>query len=207
MNKSIRLLFIAALTAGFLAALPQYALAHCDTLDGPVVMDAKAALEKGDATPVLKWMAPAQEAEVKSLFEKTIAVRTLSPTAKELADMYFFETLVRLHRATEGAPYTGLKPAGTVDPAIAAADRALESGKADPMVKEMIGDAASGIQKRFHHAYEAKQKANESVEAGREYVHAYVEYIHYVERLHNDITTSAAGHAEAGQAGEDRHGH
>jgi hypothetical protein len=43
-------------------------------------------------------------------FTKTLAVRKQSKEAKELADMYFFETLVRIHCAGEGAPYTGLKP-------------------------------------------------------------------------------------------------
>ena len=36
--------------------MPGVARAHCDTLDGPVVTTAKAALEKGDVTPLLKWV-------------------------------------------------------------------------------------------------------------------------------------------------------
>ena len=42
---------------------------------------------------------------------------------KELSDQFFIKTLVRVHRAGEGAPYTGIRPAGTdLGPAIPAAD-------------------------------------------------------------------------------------
>lgn len=88
------------------------ASAHCDGMDGPVVKAARAALETHDPRLVLIWVQKKDEAEVRQAFQSTLAVRDLSPEAKELADRYFFETLVRLHRAGEGAPYTGLKPAG-----------------------------------------------------------------------------------------------
>lgn len=78
--------------------------AHCDTLDGPVVQAAKKALEKGDITPVLKWVKKENEAEVRDTFQKTPTVRGKGPEAQELADRYFFESLVCIHRAGEGAP-------------------------------------------------------------------------------------------------------
>jgi hypothetical protein len=152
--------------------------AHCDTLDGPFVITAKMALDKGDVTPVLKWVQKKDEGEIKKAFENTLTVRKLSPQAKELADMYFFETLVRIHRAAEGAGYTGLKPAGSVEPPIAAADKALESGSVNDLVKEISGIVSAGIRERFNHTVEAKKHAEESVEAGREYVKAYVEFVH-----------------------------
>jgi len=178
---------------------PSKTLAHCDTLDGPVVMDARAALDKGDATPVLKWVKKADEAEIREAFAETVTVRSKGPEAKELADMYFFETLVRIHRAGEGAPYTGLKPAGAeLDPAVVAADKALQSGSVDELVR-MVNDAvASGIRARFAHAREMRKNVNASVEAGREYVEAYVTFVHYVERLHMDAVSSTAHHAEEG---------
>src|SRR5512136_371299 len=77
-------------------------LAHCDGMDGPVVTAAKKALETGDANPVLIWVQKKDEGEIRKAFQKTLAVRKLSPEAKELGDMYFFETLVRIHRAGEG---------------------------------------------------------------------------------------------------------
>ena len=118
-----------------LLVLPNAALAHCDGMDGPVVKAAQRALEIGNVNLVLIWVQKQDELEVRRAFERTLAVRTLSPEAKELADRYFFETLVRLHRAGEGAPYTGLKPAGRdLGPAIPAADRALEEGSIEPLV-------------------------------------------------------------------------
>ena len=184
-----------------------YAFCHCDTLDGPVVMAAKAALEKGDITPVLKWVQKTDEEELRAAFKKTLAVRTKGPEAKELADMYFFETLVRIHRAGEGAPYTGLKPAGSeLELSVAAADKALETGKIDEAVKLVTESATDGIKKRFAHTMETKKHADESVEKGREFVAAYVEFIHYVERLHLDAGSSAHAHGEAGET-ETNHEH
>lgn len=170
--------------------------AHCDTLSGPVVTDAKAALEKEDLTPVLKWVKPADEKDIHNAFEKTLAVRSKGDEAKELADMYFFETLVRIHRAGEGAHYTGLKNT-PVEPIIAEADEALESGSADELTKAITGHAAEGIRARFEKALETKKHAGESVEAGREYVEAYVQYTHYIEGLHNSIAGPADHHGEA----------
>src|SRR4026209_2968681 len=117
----------------------QQAIAHCDGIDGPVVKAAQKALEMGNVNLVLIWVQKTDEDEVKKAFQKTLAVRKLNPQAKELADTYFFETLVRIHRAGEGAPYTGLKPAGTVEPPVAAADRAIETGKLQPLGK-LVGD-------------------------------------------------------------------
>jgi len=183
------------LAALFLGALlvPAGVQAHCDTLDGPVVMAAKAALEKGDVTPVLKWVKKDQEEEIRAAFKKTMAVRGKGAEAKEMADMYFFETLVRIHRASEGAPYTGLT-AGPAEPIIAATDESLEKGSADHLVKHVTDAVARGIRQRFQKTLERKKHAEDSVGAGREFVEAYVEFTHYVERLHLD-TAGQAAHA------------
>ena len=82
------------------------ASAHCDTLDGPVVAAARKALDTGNANLVLVWVQKKDDAEIRKHFEKTVAVRKAGGPAKELADMYFFETLVRIHRAGEGAPWS-----------------------------------------------------------------------------------------------------
>ncbi len=198
-NRTMTTILLAAtLAAGLLAARP--AAAHCDTLDGPVVSDARAALAKGDVTPVLKWVRPAAEAEIRAAFVQTLAVRGLSPQAQRLADTFFFETLVRVHRAGEGAPYNGLKPAGEVEPGIAAADKALEVGSADGLLKAMTDHVAGGVTERFARAAAARAHVNDSVDAGREYVEAYVEFIHYVERLHEAAAGPAPAHASAASA-------
>ena len=174
------------------------AFAHCDTLNGPVIPEAKAALAAGDVTPILKWVKPNDEAAIKTAFAKAVAVRGQSPEAQELADQYFLETLIRLHRAGEGAPYTGLKDE-PVEPIVALADGALASGSADAMIEKVTGHVAGAIREKFERALEAKKHADESVEAGREYVEAYVAYVHFVEGVHAAVM-SAGGHAHAGAA-------
>jgi hypothetical protein len=199
-----RLWLVAALV---LLGLPQLAGAHCDTLDGPVVAAARVALEKGDLTLVLRWVKQEHESEIRSAFARTRAVRGKGPEAQELADTYFLETLVRVHRAGEGAPYTGLKPAGTdLGPAVAGADAALEGGSVEGLVRLVTADVAAGIRERFARAAAARRHADESLEAGREYVETYVEYVHYVERVH----AAAAGgalHGEPEAAAAEHHAH
>lgn len=157
------------------------ARAHCDALDGPVVRDARQALERGDPTPVLKWVGPEAEAEIREAFSAALAVRAKGDEARQLADRYFFETLVRVHRAGEGEGFTGLKPVGSVDPGIAVADRALEIGSVARLSKELPARLADGIATRFRRAMELKRHAGHSVAGGRAYVAAYVDYIHFVE--------------------------
>ena len=179
---------------------PQAGHAHCDTLDGPVVAAARTALDKGEVTPVLKWVHKEDEGEINKAFQGALGVRKLGPQAKELADMYFFETLVRIHRAAEGAPYTGLKPAGEVEPVVAAADNAIKSGSVDDLAKEVSSLVTSGIHQRFERLMQAKKHKDENVPSGREYVEAYVEFVHYVERLHNDALGTAAQHEDSEKA-------
>jgi hypothetical protein len=179
---------------------PQTGQAHCDTLDGPVVAEARTALDKGDVTPVLKWVHKEDEAEISKAFQGALDVRKLSPQTQELADMYFFETLVRIHRAAEDAPYTGLKPAGQVEPVVAAADNAIRNNSVDGLVREVSSLVTSGIHQRFKRLMQAKKHKDENVASGRQYVEAYVEFVHYVERLHNDASGSAAHHEDSEKA-------
>ncbi len=161
--------------------------AHCDALDGPVVKEAIVALKNGDVTPVLKWVNKEHMDEIRAAFKKTLVVRSKGPEAKEIADRYFFETLVRLHRAGEGEPFTGLKPAGNIQPSVAAADKAIENGSVDALAKKIGQAAEAAIQERFARLMETKISKDESIEAGQEYVEAYVNYIHFVEKLHETI--------------------
>jgi len=204
---SFAMVYIVILFVTVIFMLPDIAVAHCDTLDGPVVETASQALEKGDITPVLKWVRKEDETEIKAQFDKTLAVRKQGKEARELADMYFFESLVRIHRAGEGAPYTGLKAAGTVEPSVAAADKALESGSAENLVKLVTEAAAKGIRERFAHAAETKKHADHGVEYGRKFVAAYVEFTHYVERLHLDAERPSAHGKTDGTASPVHHQH
>ena len=191
------ILLLIVMVVGVLLMTATLARAHCDTEDGPVVSDAKAALASGDLTPVLKWVRPADEPEIRTAFTTTLAVRGNGDASRKLADTWFFETLVRIHRAGEGAPYTGLKPAGApVDPAIGLSDRALGSGNADALVNALTSHLAEGLRTRFRKASELQKHAEDSVAAGRAYVAAYVEFVHYAERLHQAVVTPAHAHGE-----------
>lgn len=184
---------------------PARAYAHCDGLDGPVVKAAQAALEQDDVNLVLIWVFEEHESEVRSAFQRTLAVRSLGPEAMELADMYFFETVVRLHRLGEGAPYTGLKPAGRdLGPAIPAADRALETGDIAPLVELLSHELRTGLQAHLQEAVRAGAYRASDVEAGREFVEKYVTFIHYVERAYETARSAVHGHfPEASDSGHD----
>ncbi|MDZ4346944.1 MAG: DUF6448 family protein, partial [Candidatus Binatia bacterium] len=113
----------------------------------------------------------------------------------ELADMYFFETLVRIHRAGEGAPYTGLQPAGRdLGPAIPATDKALESGKVEPLLKLLTESMQKGVREQFKQVTAKKKFGKDDVSAGQEYVNGYVEFVHYVERIYEAAKNPAEGH-------------
>jgi hypothetical protein len=184
---------VAVLTALLLA--PAVVSAHCDGLDGPVVKAARQALETGNINLVLVWVQKNDESEIKNAFQKTASIRKLSPAAKDLADNYFFETLVRVHRAGEGAPYTGLKPAGRdLGPAIPAGDKALESGSVEPVAKLLTDAVQKGVKEQFRTAMSKKSFGKDNVAAGREFIEAYVEYIHYVERIYEAAKEPAKGH-------------
>ncbi len=172
------------------------AQAHCDTLDGPVVAAARKALDSGNVNLVLVWVQKNDETEIRNAFQKARNVRKAGGEAKQLADMYFFETLVRIHRAGEGAGYTGLKPAGTIEPPVAAADKAIETGKLQPLGMLIAERTEQGLHSHFD-AVMAKKKYNPSdVEAGRAYSSAYVEFVHYAERLYDAAETMAPEHVQ-----------
>jgi hypothetical protein len=170
------------------------AKAHCDTLDGPLVETARQALASGDVTPLLKWVSIKDEPLIRTAFQNTMEVRKLGGKAQELADMYFFETLVRIHREGEGASYTGLKAGSEIDPAVALADKALENGSVDKLTSVLTDAAEKGIRDRFNRALETKKHADESVSAGREFVEAYVAFTHYVENLHDSVKSGTEHH-------------
>jgi hypothetical protein len=188
-RRNILTNFVTALTVLFGVAffMPSKVLAHCDTMDGPVVKAAQRALATRNVNLVLIWVQKKDEPEIKERFRQTLAVRRLNREARKLADSYFFETLVRLHRAGEGEPYTGIEPAGTdLGPVIPVADEALLDGSVEKLLKLFPATASVDIQARFRDAVGKKGFNENNVEAGREYVKAYVSFLHYVERLYEE---------------------
>jgi hypothetical protein len=194
---------IALLASLLLAGLPAAARAHCDTLDGPVVQSARAALETGKLNPVLAWVRPGDEAEVQGAFARALAVRKLGPQARELADTSFLETVVRVHRAGEGAPYTGLEPAGQdLGPAVPAADRAIGTRSAEEVERILVEAVRHGLHRHFARVA-SRARPGEDVAQGREWVEAYVRYVHWVEGVYQ----AAAGGGAHGEAAAGPHGH
>ncbi len=146
---------------------------HCDTLDGPVVKAAARALEENEAGLVLPFVPREGEDEVREAFTKTLALRGQGDEARDLADRYFFETVVRIHRAGEGEPFTGLKPAGLDHgSAIPAAERAIESGSAEELVEVLCDVVTERATDQLGTVMRLKNEADGSIEAKRKYVSA-----------------------------------
>ncbi len=189
-------------TLMLVSALSSPALAHCDTMAGPVVKDAQRALTDGSVDPVLKWVRGEDEGEIREAFALTLAARSEGEAARRVADRYFFETLVRIHRAGEGEGFTGLKAAESVDPAIAAADRALVDGNIDPLADKMAAAVSDALKERFANAHRNRQAAETSVEQGRAYVATYVQFTHFAESVDHLVSSGASlKHRENKEAG------
>ena len=172
-----------------------WALGHCDGLDGPVVTVARKSLETGNVNLVLPWVRAEDESEIRKVFDQARSVRQLGGEARELADTHFFETLVRIHRAGEGAPFGGLQPAGRdLGPAVPAADKALENGSIERVEKLLTDAIREGVHKHFDAALSRRKFDPDDVVAGRAYVEAYVPYVHYVERLWQAAQGAAHAH-------------
>jgi hypothetical protein len=143
---------------------------HCDSLDGPVAKAAIAALEAGDVELVLPYVKAAGESEVRKAFELTLRARVV-PEAREVADLYFFDTVVRVHRAGEGAPYTGLKPAGLdVGPVIPLAETAVGSGSPDELVRTLADLVHDEVKQRLDRVMSLRPRPGASVQEVREWV-------------------------------------
>lgn len=174
---------------------------HCDSMDGPVVLAAKRALAARDPGPVLPYVKPDGEAEILAAFERTLAAHDGNVAANELADLYFCETAVRVHRAGEGAPYTGLKPAGLgFGPVVPVAERAIESGSADELIEVLTEKVRHEVLARFARAIALKPHAGDGVEAAREYVEAMLGLEVWSHKLY--ACASAGPHEEHGEAHE-----
>lgn len=200
------------LTALLLAAMlvslaPRTASAHCDTMDGPVISAAQQALETGNINLALVWVQPGDETEIQRAFEQARGARTAGSAEREAAERRFFEAFVRIHRAGEGAPYTGIKPAGTpIDPGVRAADRSLETKSVSEVKQLLTGAVQTGLQRNFEAALKLRDYEPNNVAAGRDYVKAYVTYTHFVEGIHQAASGSAHQHeASAEHAAHGNH--
>lgn len=203
MKKLYNLVWLSSFLIFIIIISSQQVFAHCDGLDGPVVKAAKNALETENVNLVLIWVKKEFEDEIKTSFQKTIIVRKQSSEVKEMADMYFIETLVRLHRLGEGAPYTGLKPAGRdLGPAIPLADKSIEEKSSKELLQLLTDDIHKGLHQYFQNVISKKDYNPNDINAGREFIEAYVVFVHYVEGIYETIKISTDGHNKESEDNE-----
>ncbi len=193
-NSRIAKLFV-GLIISIMLAIPTTSFAHCDSYDGPVIKDAYKALETNNVSLVLKWIDQKQEQEITTLFDKTYKLRGGDKEIYQIVEKHFLETLVRLHRETEGAPFTGLKPAGTTKKIVVLSDKAIDSKSADELVGKLKGHIEKVIKEKFNLVSALYNEKDKSPEKGREYVKAYIDYTHTLEAIH-DILEHGGGHEE-----------
>lgn len=175
---------------------------HCDAMDGPVVKAATRALEAEKVDLILPFVKRDGEDEVRMAFGRAVRARKL-PEAREVADLYFFDTVVRVHRAGERAPYTGLKPAGLGEgPIIPVAEEAIETGSADELVRVLSDHLADQVKQRFDAMLALQSHAEGPVSEAREYVEAMLGLQVWSHKVYLAMTASA--HAE--HAGEHHEG-
>lgn len=180
---------------------------HCDTMDGPVVNAARQALEKENVNLILPWAPKEAEEEITKAFKRALAVRRLGKEAKWLADYWFFETIVRLHRAGEGAGYTGLKPAGlSVGPVVPRVEKAIRTGDVNELIV-FLQDAVKGeIERKFKYVMGAKDYDKEDVISARRYVGAMLDLTLYSHHLYEYIKKSGE-HDYESKEGHGEHQH
>ena len=200
--KSLALVLALALGAAVLLQ-PKPAQAHCDSVNGPVVAAAEEALAQGDVRLVLPYVQPEAEAELTAAFNQVMEVRKLGGASQQLAETYFFETAVRLHRVGEGASYTGLKYESDFGPALEAAEQALETDSVKEVNKLLEQAFRDGVAAKFQVVQDAREDAARlgTVESQRERAEAELLFEKYVLGLYEAATGEVAhgeGEAPAG---------
>ena len=167
---------------------------HCDSLDGPVVVAARHALDVDDVDVVLPFVPVDGEDEVRAAFDLTRKARIQGPEARQVADLYFFDTVVRVHRRGEGAPHTGLKPAGLdVGPVIPLAEAAVETGDAEPLIAFLQRAVREEVQQRLADVQTLAAATGTGVPAARAYTSAMLGLVVWSHRLWR-ATTQRHGH-------------
>lgn len=165
---------------------------HCDTRDGPVVKAAIKALETGNLNYVLLWIPKESEKELSGIFEKTLRARKAGKDAQEVADDWFFENTIRLHRAGEGESFTGMKPAGLSEgPVVPKAENAIETGDPKETIGFILKTVEDDLTHRFHHVMEKKTYDVNDVAAGREFIEAFIGWVVYSHHLYQSVISSA----------------
>ena len=174
---------VALLLVMIMLAFNMPAFAHCDSYDGPVIQDALKALEQEEVSFVMKWIEEDHETEVEDLFNKTVALKKGDAEVYDIIEKHFLETLVRLHREGEGAPFTGLKPAGSTTPIVQMADESIENKGVDVLLTNLHQHIQEVITEKYEKVMALSKVKDNSIAEGRAYVLAYVDYTHTLEAI------------------------
>ena len=191
-KRMFKATLILSLIAIFSFISIQSASAHCDSYDGPALVDAEKALLTNNVDLILKWIDVDMEDEVVPLFHKTYSLKNGDKEIYEIVKKHFFETFIRLHREMEGAPFTGLKPAGTTAHITVMSDKALETGDFKNLLKVLNNHINSQLQEKYDKTKALYKVKDNSVEEGRAYVEAYVDYTHSLEAVHDILSGDVA---------------
>jgi hypothetical protein len=168
-------------------------------MDGPVVLAARRALEAEDVDLVLPYVYEGGWEEVRRAFEMVSKARVQGAEAREVADLFFFETAVRVHRQGESAPYTGLKPAGLyVGPVIPVAEKCIAGGSPGELIDLLTRRLADEIETRFGHLRALAARSGDDVHLARRHVAEVLATEVWAHKLYGQI--GATGH-------EEHHGH
>ena len=172
---------------------------HCDTRDGPVVKAAKKSLETGNINYVLIWIPEDSEKELNDVFARTLRARKAGKDAQDVADDWFFETAIRLHRAGEGAPYTGIKPAGLDEgPVVPKAEQAIETEDPTEVIQFICHTIEDDLRHRFDKAIQTRKYNPNNVKAGRAYVQAYLNFVVYAHHLYLNVKGHGGHESQVG---------
>lgn len=168
---------------------------YCDAMDGPVATAARRAIETKDVREVLAWVPQASEEELTTAFDRTLTERDKSREAKDIADLWFIETVVRLHMPEEGLPFTGLKPEGLEEgPVYARAKRAIADERPELLVRYLQNVLDDEVRIRFREVLAHKGSHPNDTEEGRAYIRAFLEFTGFCQGVYDHVTTSL-GHA------------
>ena len=187
--------FLSLFLFSILFLSPQVTFAHCDSYDGPVIKDALKALETNNVKLVLIWVDKDQEESINSIFTKTYNLKSGDKEIYAIVEKYFLETLVRLHRESEGAPYTGLKPAGSASKIVQMADKSIATGSVEDLAIKFTAHIENVVREKYEKVTKLYKIKNESLEKGRAYVAAYVDYTHTLEGIHSILEHSGSAHS------------
>jgi hypothetical protein len=174
---------------GMLLLSAHVLFAYCETLEEPLVRDARKALDQRKVELAFKWADKDREAEIRTAFDRAVKERETSPATAEATDKIFFETLGRVHCEGENFPFLGMNPSGPgVHPVRQEIDRALATDDVDDLSQRINSEVSKGIHERFDKVRQFEAGQQDDVDIARKYVDTYVDYVGYVEKIHKDAT-------------------